>query len=53
MKLEIATFGMGCFWGAQAVMSKIEGVVNTEVGFMSTDIKDTQEPKNKAKLYQR
>jgi peptide-methionine (S)-S-oxide reductase len=49
MKLEIATFGMGCFWGAQAVMSKIEGVVNTEVGFMSTDIKETQNTKKQSK----
>jgi peptide-methionine (S)-S-oxide reductase len=45
MKLEIATFGMGCFWGAQAVMAKIEGVVNTEVGFMRGESNEKQNQK--------
>ena len=32
-KTEIATFGMGCFWGAEADFCGIEGVLNTKVGY--------------------
>ena len=30
---ELATFGMGCFWGAEAKFCNIEGVVRTRVGY--------------------
>lgn len=33
-RLEIATFGAGCFWGVEASFSRVEGVISTEVGFM-------------------
>jgi len=32
--MEEATFGAGCFWGVEAAFGKVEGVVDTEVGFM-------------------
>ena len=34
MALQKATFGMGCFWGAEEVFRKVDGVVSTTVGWM-------------------
>src|SRR5689334_15075455 len=31
--LEVAYFGMGCFWGAERVFWQVEGVVSTAVGY--------------------
>ena len=31
--MEIATLGLGCFWGPEIKFNKLEGVVNTEVGY--------------------
>ncbi len=33
-RLEVATFGAGCFWGVEAAFRRVEGVVSTVVGFM-------------------
>jgi peptide-methionine (S)-S-oxide reductase len=31
--LELALFGMGCFWGAERIFWETEGVVSTSVGY--------------------
>ena len=31
--MEIATLGLGCFWGPEIKFNKLEGVVKTEVGY--------------------
>jgi peptide-methionine (S)-S-oxide reductase len=31
--LEVAYFGMGCFWGAEQIFWQVEGVVSTAVGY--------------------
>ncbi len=38
--MEEATFGAGCFWGVEAAFGKVEGVVETEVGFMGGTLPD-------------
>jgi peptide-methionine (S)-S-oxide reductase len=32
-RTEVATFGMGCFWGAEADFCGVEGVIDTQVGY--------------------
>lgn len=32
--LEKATFGAGCFWGAEEAFRRVTGVVSTQVGYM-------------------
>lgn len=34
MNHKKATFGAGCFWGVEAIFQKLEGVVETSVGYM-------------------
>jgi len=34
MTTEKATFGMGCFWGAEEVFRMAKGVISTTVGYM-------------------
>jgi len=31
--METATFGTGCFWGAEETFRQVEGVASTEVGY--------------------
>lgn len=37
---EIATFGVGCFWGPQLKFSKLPGVVKTTVGFSGGNVEN-------------
>ena len=39
--MEIATLGLGCFWGPEIKFNKLEGVVNTEVGYCGGNIDKT------------
>ena len=40
MAERIATFGAGCFWGVQSAFDEIEGVVQTEVGYMGGSLQN-------------
>ncbi|MDG6985196.1 MAG: peptide-methionine (S)-S-oxide reductase MsrA [Nitrososphaerota archaeon] len=40
MKIEVATFGSGCFWCSEAVFSELEGVVRVEPGYSGGSVKD-------------
>ena len=32
-QLQVATFGLGCFWGAQVAFARVAGVAGTKVGY--------------------
>ena len=32
-RFQVATFGLGCFWGAQLAFTRMNGVVGTKVGY--------------------
>ena len=39
--MEIAILGLGCFWGPEIKFSKLDGIINTEVGYCGGDNKQT------------
>jgi peptide methionine sulfoxide reductase msrA/msrB len=39
-RTELATFGMGCFWGAEADFCALDGVVGTKVGYAGGNTPD-------------
>lgn len=39
-RIEVATFGMGCFWGAEADFCALDGVVATTVGYAGGRVRD-------------
>ena len=39
--MEIATLGLGCFWGPEIKFNKLEVVVNTEVGYCGGNTEQT------------
>ena len=39
--MEIAILGLGCFWGPEIKLSKLEGIIKTEVGYCGGDSKET------------
>jgi len=39
--MEIAILGLGCFWGPEIKLSKLVGVIKTEVGYCGGDSKET------------
>ena len=39
--MEIAILGLGCFWGPEIKLSKLEGVIKTEVGYCGGNCRET------------
>tara|TARA_Y100000590_G_C15111177_1_gene784935 strand:+ start:10 stop:456 length:447 start_codon:yes stop_codon:yes gene_type:complete len=39
--MEIAILALGCFWGPEEKFSKVQGVINTEVGYCGGNINPT------------
>ena len=39
--MKKAIFGLGCFWGPEEKFSKLNGIVNTEVGYCGGNIDQT------------
>ncbi len=36
--MDVATFSAGCFWGVQYKLSKVNGVIKTEVGYAGGNV---------------
>jgi methionine-S-sulfoxide reductase len=39
-RIETATFAGGCFWGMEAILSQIEGVLETTVGYTGGSVEN-------------
>lgn len=39
-EVDTATFGAGCFWGVEDKFMKLDGVLNTSVGYMGSNFKN-------------
>ena len=39
--MKKAIFGLGCFWGPEEKNSKIDGIINTEVGYCGGNVSET------------
>ena len=39
--MEIETLALGCFWGPEIKFSKLDGVINTEVGYCGGNTEKT------------
>ncbi|WP_207937430.1 peptide-methionine (S)-S-oxide reductase MsrA [Pseudomonas sp. 51_B] len=42
LEIEQATFGAGCFWGAEAAFRALPGVVDSRVGFVQLTAAETE-----------
>jgi len=42
LKQQTATFAAGCFWGVEEDFLKVEGVLNTRVGYMGGHLKNPE-----------
>lgn len=38
--VQKATFGAGCFWGVQSAFDRLEGIVETTVGYMGGELEN-------------
>jgi peptide-methionine (S)-S-oxide reductase len=44
MSTEKALLGAGCFWGVEYILKKMDGIVDTKVGYAGGEVKDPTYP---------